>query len=210
MFFWYNSMISSGLDRYWDKLAADKNSGTPLSECLRWLRRKATAGEWRTLSRRHGGGIFRDSLLIIPSTYSREPNTKFFWSKGGTWNSGSSITKIVCKGEHLTRDHSFNTITRKLTPEQCRKLESEVHNVVDENSLLQPDALDAAVLYVRNRVRELIGWKPGPTHPKNVSWFFQEAIPFNHLWYDWSSRRPNWGEHDEPYHWFPMDAPWIK
>ena len=205
--FWYNAMVSSGLGHLWDEFAEMKNSGLAMREGLIRVRRKATEEQWSTLSRRTGCGIFNDSLLLNPHSYTHE-GTTFYWSRGGCWDTRSNITKVVVLGEHLPeRDHTFNTITAALTPEQCRKLETEVYNLVDEESLLTPDAIDLAVRYVRNRFREMIGWSPGQSHAVMASWFFQTLVPVGKVWYNWKDSRPLLGRKRSNYihQWFPPE-----
>lgn len=182
-FFWYNTMLTSGLGDMWDQFASMKNSGSPMSDCVRRLKNAATHKQWITLSKRHGCGIFNNLSVITPNSYKTVGSHTTYWSRGGVWGKRNGLTKVIVLGELMERN-PYNNITKKLLP-YCDKLTKEVYNLVDEEKMLVPDAIDKAVDYIRHRVRDVIGWSPGPTHMRNVSWFFQCAIPSGLVWYDW-------------------------
>jgi hypothetical protein len=187
-FFWYNIMLTSGVGWAWDEFASLKNSGVSMRDCLVRIRRLSSPEEWLTLSRRIGCGIFRDASLLNPHDYSKLQTKTTYWSRGGVWDKRNGLTKVIVLDESLERE-PYNLITTKLLP-HCDKLAKEVHNLVDEEAMLVPDAIDRAVDYVRHRVRDLVGWKAGPTHYRNVSWFFQADVPVGAVWHNWKKTIP--------------------
>jgi len=181
-FFWYNSIISSGLESHWREFASRKNNGTSMSDCLIRLRRRATEDQWLTLSRRVGCGIFTDSPRLNPHVYSRRESTQEYWTPGGNWSTRDNMTKIIVLGEHLPLRDYHNKMLSTIHHSQLLKLEDEVHGFVDEEALLVPDAQSAAITYVRSRLSELAG-HTRTASMRAASWFFQCAIPEGMKWH---------------------------
>lgn len=176
--FWWNCMRASGLERLWDEFAIRKNSGSSLRSCLRWVRRESTPEEWALLSRRVGAPILQNTALIKPGTYSPSESTSSVWTKGGVWDKRNSFTRIIILGEKIEgRDYTYSHVTRKLNDERCWKIEREIRNFVDENSLLYPDALMSAVAYAKDRLTDYLRWPVKRVGPVTASWFFQRPVP---------------------------------
>lgn len=177
---WYTAMATSDLGHYWDEFAGQHNQGVPMRDCLIGLRDHATPKQWECLSRRLGIPVFKDgSLTINPHWWNSKGSTRKIWTRGGVWSRANKLTKIIVLGETLDgqRDHTFSQITRALSLNECKLIEREVCNVVDEEVLLYPDAIHAAIAYVRARIPIILGLKRSYTSYRVVSWFFQTKIP---------------------------------
>lgn len=181
-FFWFNAIISSGLESHWQEFVDRKNSGIPMSDCLIRLRRRATEDQWLTLSRRVGCGIFTTSPRLNPHDYSHRETTMEFWTPGGNWSTRHNMTKIIVLGEHLPERDYHTKMLSNIHHSQLLKLEDEVHGFVDEQTLLVPDAQEAAITYVKGRLTEMVG-RTLSVGMRSVSWFFQCAIPQGMKWH---------------------------
>lgn len=180
---WWTAMRWSGLAQHWDEFAGRYNSGTDLRDCLVRLRVRASDDEWDTFSRRLGCAIFTHWTRLQPSHWKTPNGGRNYWSRGGVWDRRSGLTRIIVLGEHLERDHSFNRFSRALTPAAARLLEREVHNLVDEEALLHPDAVKMAVDYVRRRLPQLTGFRYPTCSLQTVAWFFQSPVPHSEGWW---------------------------
>jgi hypothetical protein len=166
--FWAMAFEYSGISHYWDEFALRRNGGESPAACLRWLLERITPEQKERLERRLSG---------IPR--GRDiPTTHAIWTRGGVWQRDNNFTKIIILGEHLPpRDHSYSYVTEAFSPAQVEQLEREVHNSVDEEELLYPEAQLRAVEYVRHRIPEMLGWKRPTTSYKVASWFFDQPVP---------------------------------
>ncbi len=174
---WYTAMKHSGLERIWYEFVYFKNQGISLCELLKTVRTLATPEEWLLFGQRLGMSVFHDTPYLNPYWYSQKHTEHQVWTKGGIWDRRNNYTRIIVLGERLTgRDHSFSALTRKLRFHQIEKIEAEVCNLVDENELLYPDAIDKAIEYVRWRLLSITG-KRTRTGLKIASWFFQRKVP---------------------------------
>jgi hypothetical protein len=203
---WYTAMRTSGLGHLWDDLAACRNSGTKMSLCLNNIRDKASEAEWRLLSDRMGVAIFYPGqTLLHTSVWHHSATQASIWTRGGVWYRRNNFTRIIVLGEHLERTYDYNTPARKLGPDGARRLEDELHNVIDEETHLYPDAVAAAVEYTRNRLPELANYRAKQRSSyKTVSWFFQQLIPLPGGWtvsYRRTSRRRNRDSQGRSYTW---------
>ena len=171
---WYTAMRTSGLERYWPELVSRRNSGEPFGTLLRWLRSQATEEEWALMGNRLG-------KRINPAHWSWKSSGKptNYWTKGGVWDRRNNFTRIIILGESLDgeRDHTYSTLTQAITPASCRLLERELHNTIDEETLLFPDAIHQAVAYTRARIPQLAGHKINRASYKTAAWFFQTHVP---------------------------------
>ena len=175
--FWWNAMRSSGLEHLWDEFVTRKNNNIPMADCLIRVRRKADPENWKTLSRRAGTAIFQGSSLLNPHRYRRTPTKGLkVWTKGGVWDRRNNFTKIIVLGEHLTgRDYAYSQLTKKLDDASCGRIETEIHNFVDPDDLLYPDAYLSACDYARVRIQKQVEWKRN-VGDVSLSWFFQGPV----------------------------------
>lgn len=200
---WYTAMRLSGLGGLWSKFASKHNNGVSLRDCLLWLRSEASESEWALLSKRLGIPIFNKGQNVLnPYWWKDTPAPTKYWTKGGTWDRRSPLTKIIVLGEHIERDEPINAWAERLTDADLRLLEREVHNFVDEDQLLYPDAVKEATEYVRQRIPQILGYKTPRASYNTASWFFQKPVP--HHWggsADWrtSQNYPT----TKGYEWFP-------
>lgn len=174
---WWNALRLSGLGHYWDDFVDRRNQGTSMHECLMWLRDQASDSEWETLSSRMG-----KEGRLNPHRYHRWPDSegkerRTIWTKGGTWWKGDNFTKIILMGEHLPTRIPQNTWQERLGPHGVRKIESELHNLIDSDKMLQPDAKKRAVDYVRSRIPEILGYEIDNASYRTAAWFFQTDVP---------------------------------
>lgn len=167
--FWYNGMKLSGMGHHWDQFVEERNS-YELRRALFLLRDLAHPREWSLLSARLGH--YQD---IKPENYNAR-NRGYIWTKGGCWSQKSGIGKITVLGGHLGQRPHYSCWTSRLTNDQLLQLETEVHNTIDQDKLLEPDAKHAAVAYVRRRIPELLGYNVSTVGYYTASWFFQQRI----------------------------------
>lgn len=201
---WYQAMRTSGLGHLWPELAERFNGGESMKSCLVWLRSVVSKQSWGLMSVRMGSTISGRNY-IKPSEYSRFNNKNLYITKGGVWSTRSQITKIIVLKQHIDRDYTWNRRTVKLGPDKARRLESELANVIDYERMLYPDAICAAVSYVRERGAEMIGER---THfgTAMVSWFFQYPVPIPETpWWVVSWERPTASKRTDAFLWFPPE-----
>lgn len=177
--FWYNTMLTSGIDYLWDHFAAKRNAGVPMRDCLIDLRECCSEDDWETFSNRHGVVIFKDSeRLLNPHWWNDRGSTQRIWTRGGTWDRRNNFTKIIVLGETLERDYDYNQFARKLGPHGCALLEREIHHTISEEELLFSEAVHRATDYARERIPQLAGiFEERKASFPTVSWFFQTAVP---------------------------------
>lgn len=187
--FWWTCFRTAGIPEWWDPFASRMNDGAYVGEALRPVREGVTRAEWALLSRRYGFTIFNDNGEVIRiSKFGvgwKDGPPQSVWTKGGNWGRRSSFTRIIILGEHIERDYSYNTMTRKLGPEGARALERELAGLIDPDALLVPDAWQRAVEYVRRRIPQMVGWKVTASY-RTAAWFFDEPVREAHsgLYYD--------------------------
>lgn len=172
--FWYTALRTSGLEPYWERFVAKRNSGERLSDCLRWLRARASKKEWETLGRRLG----HPDGPLNPAGWNYKPDGKprNIWTKGGTWSRAEPMTHILVLGEHIERDYSENDLATALGRAGAAKLERELYNLIDPDKELVPEAKKRAVDYARRRIPEIAGWDIERASLNTVAWFFQQPV----------------------------------
>lgn len=164
---WATAFTYSGIDHLWDEFVYRRNGRESPKHALRWLMEQLTPEQEALLSRRLGG---------IPEGSGRVATTAI-WTRGGVWNRNNNMTRIILLGEHLDRDHSYNAVSRALSPAQAAALERELHNLINPDLYLYHDAQHRAVDYTRRRIPEILAYERPTTSYKTVSWFFQMPVP---------------------------------
>lgn len=186
---WWTAMRTSGLEMWWEHMATHRNAGFSMRDCLRALKEQASPEQWELFSDRLGARLFTQTPLLRPAGYSREGTYTKVWTKGGIWDKRNPLTKVIILGEHLEgRDHSYSDVTKALTVDQCRRLETEVHHLISPDASLYPNAVAQAIEYVRRRIPAMLMYKRATTSYKVVAWFFQTRIPHPH---------GGWMKHDQ-------------
>lgn len=174
--FWFMALRTSGLDHHWDEFVEMRNSGTPMRECLQWLRDQTDDDHWLTLGRRIGWPLSHDQRFLQPAAWNSNPGTRVVWTKGGTWDRRSGFTKILLLGQTPERDYDHHRLTRALGREGALTLERELRGLIDPDTTLAPEARRQAVEYVRTRIPEIAGWDIPRASYKTASWFFQTKV----------------------------------
>jgi hypothetical protein len=177
---WYAVMSLSGLEYLWDEFAQRHNETGCIHHALKWLRLEGGEISWKELSRRLGIPVLKkghDTLSAFWWKHVEHAPAQRIWTPGGSWDRRNNITRIIVLGESVERDYDYNTATRKLGPSGAKRIERELHALIDQSQLLVPQAVAEAVAYVRRRIPEILNRSRDAVSYRTVSWFFQEDIP---------------------------------
>lgn len=186
--FWYNIMRLSGLECHWTHFRDLHNSGVCVHHCVLWLRSVATDEQWLTLTRRYG------VPRLSPYRWRHEehkPRMKH-WTAGGVWDKRNGFTKVIVLGESLNRTFWSHKWAQKISVNELRLLERELHARFDPEKMLVPQIMHEATAYVRHRIPQILGHKLPRTTYHFVSWFFQAFVPHPEggvvHWRDWNMK----------------------
>ncbi len=163
---WWNVLRLAGLEQYWDgfRLRASQTGGS-IWQASRWLRSRVSARKYQLFLRRAGSNPYH--------SHYKSKGTKV-WTKGGTWDRRSNVTRVLVLGEHLGDRHP--AVYQMLVP-WLEVLEQELHTLTKPDQISRVNCLYNAVNYLYSRSLELLQWrKQDLDRWKLAAWFFMETI----------------------------------
>ena len=164
---WWNVLVASGLEEYWDQFAKHAQHGG-VREAALFLRTCISETSYHLFLRRAGTNPHNDH---------RPKRNSVIWTKGGCWRVESPFTQILVLHRHLPHRPLNNLWQRALGHERIRLIERELMNSVKPDAIPRGDAIQQAISYVRWRIPNMMHHKHKRAAPHAAAWFFQTAVP---------------------------------